>query len=91
VRGLGLAVKVGLHAGEIEYVDQAMGGIAVFTGHRIMQAAEPGEVLVSHTVKELVAGSGITFRDRGTHILKGLPGEWRLFAPDVHDAEAVTS
>jgi class 3 adenylate cyclase len=91
VRGLGLAVKVGLHSGEVEYVDQAMGGVAVFTGHRIMEAAHPGEVLVSHTVKELVAGSGITFRDRGTHILKGLPGEWRLFAPDVHDAEAVTS
>ena len=58
----------------------------MFTGHRIMAAAQPGEVLVSHTVKELVAGSGITFTDRGTHIFKGLPGEWRLFASDVHDA-----
>ena len=59
-------------------------------GHRIMGAAQPDEVLVSNTVKELVAGSGIIFRDRGTHSFKGLPGEWRLFTPDVHEAEAVT-
>ena len=91
VQGLGMAVRVGIHAGEIEYVDQTMGGITVFTGHRIMGAAQPSEVLVSTTVKELVAGSGITFRDRGTHIFKGLPGEWRLFAPDGNEAEAVTS
>src|SRR5262249_42934153 len=63
VRGLGVAVRVGVHAGEVEYLDQAIGGIAMFTGHRIMAAAQPGEVLVSHTVKELVAGSGITFTD----------------------------
>jgi class 3 adenylate cyclase len=60
-----------------------MGGIAVFTGHRIMLAAQPGEVLVSNTVRELVSGSGITFKDRGTRIFKGLPGEWQLFAPDA--------
>jgi len=91
VHGLGMAVKVGIHAGEVEYVDQTMGGITVFTGHRIMGAAQPGEVLVSNTVKELVAGSGITFRDQGTHTFKGLPGEWRLFAPDVHGTEAAVS
>ncbi len=91
VQGLRMAVKVGIHAGEVEYDDQTMSGITVFTGHRIMGAAQPGEVLVSNTVKELVAGSGITFRDRGTHIFKGLPGEWRLLTPDVHEAEAVTS
>ena len=56
-----------------------------------MGAAQPGEVLVSNTVKELVAGSGITFTDRGTHILRGFPGEWRLFTPDVPEASAPTS
>ncbi len=58
------------------------------TGIRITGVAQPGEVLVSNTVKDLVAGSGITFTDRGTHILKGLPGEWRLFTPDVPEASA---
>lgn len=91
VKGLGMAVKVGIHAGEVEHNDQTMGGITVFTGHRIMGAAKPGEVLASNTVKELVAGSGITFRDQGTHVFKGLPGEWRLFAPDLPEAEVVTS
>jgi len=78
---LKIAVNVGIHAGEVEYNDQTMGGITVFTGHRIMRAAQPGEILVSNTVKELVAGSGIGFIDRGAHIFKGLPGEWRLFTP----------
>ena len=55
-----------------------------------MGAAQPGEVLVSNTVKDLMAGSGITFTDRGTHILKGLPGEWRLFIPDVPEASVST-
>ena len=90
VQGLGMAVKVGIHAGEVEHDDHTMSGIAVFTGVRIAAVAEPGEVLMSHTVKELAAGSGITFTDRGTHILKGLPGEWRLFTPDTHEAKAVT-
>ena len=91
VQGLGIAVRVGLHAGEVEYVDRTMGGITVHTGSSVMGAAQPGEVLVSHTVKDLVTGSGITFTDRGTHILKGLPGEWRLFTPDVPQASASTS
>jgi class 3 adenylate cyclase len=91
VQGLGVAVKVGVHAGEVEYDDQTMSGVTVFTGNRVMMAAQPGEVLVSNTVKDLVAGSGIAFRDRGTHMFKGLPGEWRLFAPDPHEAGAVTS
>jgi class 3 adenylate cyclase len=91
VQRLGLAVKVGVHAGEVEYDDLTMSGITVFTGHRVMAAAQPGEVLVSNTVRDLVAGSGITFRDRGSHIFKGLPGEWRLFAPDLDEAGAVTS
>ena len=91
VQGLGMAVRVGIHAGEVEYDDRTISGITVFTGVRITGIAQPGEVLVSNTVKELVAGSGITFTDRGTHILRGLPGEWRLFTPDVPEASAPTS
>ena len=83
VHGLGMAVGVGIYAGEVEYDDTTMSGITVFTGILIKAVAQPGEVLVSSTVKELVAGSGITFTDRGTHILQQLPEEWRLFAPDV--------
>jgi class 3 adenylate cyclase len=89
VQGLGITVKVGIHAGEVESDD--ISGITVLTGARIMGAGQPGEVLVSHTVKELVAGAGITFTDRGTHVFKGLPGEWRLFMPDVPGASAATS
>jgi class 3 adenylate cyclase len=90
VHGLGMAVRVGIHAGEVEYDDRTMSGLTVFTGVRITGVAQPGEILVSNTVKELVAGSGITFTARGTHILKGLPGEWRLFTPDVPEASAPT-
>ena len=77
---LGLRVRVGLHTGECELVDGKVAGIAVHTGARVAAHAEPGEVLVSSTVKDLVAGSGIVFRERGTHELKGIPGEWRLYA-----------
>jgi len=80
VRALGLEVRAGLHTGECERVDGKLGGIAVPTGARIASLAEPGEVLVSSTVKDLVAGSGIEFEDRGMRELKGVPGEWRLFA-----------
>jgi len=91
VQGLGMAVRVGIHAGEVEYDDRTISGITVHTASRIRGAAQPGEVLVSNTVKELVAGSGITFTDRGTHILPGLPGEWRLFTPAVPEVSAPTS
>jgi class 3 adenylate cyclase len=91
VRGLEMAVRVGIHAGEVESDDKTFSGITVNTGSRITGVAQPGEVLVSHTVKELVAGSGITFTDRGTHILRGIPGEWRLYTPDVPEASAPTS
>jgi class 3 adenylate cyclase len=91
VQGLGITVKVGIHAGEVEYDDRTIGGITVFIGVRITAIAQPGEVLVSHTVKDLVAGSGITFTDRGTHILKGLPGAWRLYTPGVPEASAPPS
>ena len=76
-----MAVRVGIHAGEVESDDGTISGITVNTGSRITGVAQPGEVLVSHTIKELVAVSGITFTDRGTHVLRGLPGEWRLFGP----------
>ena len=77
---LGLEVRVGLHTGECELVDGKVAGIAVHTGARVAANAQPGEVLVSSTVRDLVAGSGLTFEDRGPHELKGIPGEWRLYA-----------
>jgi class 3 adenylate cyclase len=80
VRGLGLEVRAGVHTGEIELVGEDVRGVAVHIGARVMGLAGPGEVLASPTVKDLVFGSGIEFEDRGTHVLKGVPGEWRLFA-----------
>jgi len=77
---LGLDVKTGLHTGECELMGEDVGGIAVHIGARVAAMAGPREVLVSSTVKDLVAGSGISFEDRGAHVLKGVPGEWRLFA-----------
>jgi class 3 adenylate cyclase len=91
VQGLGMAVRVGIHAGEVESDDRTMSGITVFTGVRISAAAQPGELLVSNAVKELVTGSGIPFTDRGTYILKGLSGEWRLFTPDLPRVSVPTS
>jgi class 3 adenylate cyclase len=80
VRDLGIDVRSGLHTGECELVDGKVSGIAVHTGARVAAHAGPGEVLVSSTVKDLVAGSGLEFEDRGVHELKGIPGEWRLYA-----------
>jgi class 3 adenylate cyclase len=80
VRELGLDVRSGLHTGECELVDGKVTGIAVHTGARVASHAGPGEVLVSSTVKDLVAGSGLEFDDRGAYELKGVPGEWRLYA-----------
>jgi class 3 adenylate cyclase len=77
---LGIEVRAGLHTGECEIVDGKVAGIAVHTGARIASHARPGEVLVSGTVKDLVAGSGLEFTDRGSCELKGIPGEWRLYA-----------
>ena len=82
VRELGIQLRAGLHSGECELADGKVAGIAVSIGARIAAAAEPGEVLVSSTVKDLVAGSGLAFEDRGTHALKGVPGEWRLYAAE---------
>jgi pimeloyl-ACP methyl ester carboxylesterase len=80
VRGLGLQLRAGIHTGECELVGGKVAGLAVHTGARVASVAGAGEVLVSSTVKDLVAGSGIEFEDRGAHELKGVPGEWRLFA-----------
>lgn len=80
VRPLGIEIRAGLHTGECEMMDGDVGGIAVHTGARVSSEAGPGEVLVSSTVKDLVAGSGIRFEDRGSRELKGVPGEWRLYA-----------
>ena len=79
VRSLGIEIRAGVHTGECERVDDKFAGVAVHTGARVMAKAGPGEVLVSSTVKDLVAGSGLDFREYGIHTLKGVPGEWRLF------------
>jgi class 3 adenylate cyclase len=76
---MGLQIRAGVHTGECQLVGDQVGGIAVHAGARVMALAGAGEVLVSSTVKDLVAGSGIQFEDRGTHVLKGIPDEWRLF------------
>ena len=76
---VGLRVRVGLHTGECELIGNDVGGIAVHIASRVESAANPDELLVSSTVKDLVAGSGIQFGDRGTHSLKGVPGKWHLF------------
>jgi len=80
VRPLGIEVRAGLHTGECEVIGKKFGGIAVHIGARVAGLAKPGEVLVSNTVKDLVAGSGLAFEERGAHTLKGVPGEWRLYA-----------
>jgi pimeloyl-ACP methyl ester carboxylesterase len=77
---VGLEVRAGVHTGECELFADKVAGVAVHTGARVLGKAEPGEVLVSQTVKDLVAGSGIEFQDRGSHELKGVPGEWRLYS-----------
>ncbi len=80
VRPLGLRIRTGVHTGECEIIGDKLGGIAVHIGARVAALAAPDEVLVSNTVKDLVAGSGLGFQDRGVHTLRGVPGEWRLFA-----------
>jgi class 3 adenylate cyclase len=77
---LGLDVRAGIHTGECELVGEKIAGISVVTGSRISSLAASGEILVSSTIKDLVAGSGFDFEDRGEHELKGVPGEWRLYA-----------
>jgi len=82
-RTIGLELRTGLHTGECELVGTKIGGIAVHIGARVAAHAAPGEVLVSNTVRDLVAGSGIGFESRGIHALKGVPGEWPLFVATI--------
>jgi len=79
VKRLGFDVRAGLHTGEVEMLGEKVSGIAVHIGARIAAKAAPGEVIVSNTVKDLVAGSWLQFEDRGVHALKGVPGDWRLY------------
>ena len=88
VRPLGLEVRAGVHTGEVEAIAGKIGGIAVNIAARVSGEAGPGEVLASQTVRDLVAGSGLAFEDRGSRVLKGVPDEWRLFA--VLDVEEQT-
>ncbi len=85
VREIGLELRAGLHTGECELMDGKVGGIAVHIGARVAKEAQPGQVLVSSTVKDLVAGSGLRFLEQGTATLKGVPDEWRLYAVDRSD------
>ncbi len=80
VRGIDLEVRAGLHTGEIELQGNDIAGIAVHIGARVSALAGQGEILVSRTVVDLVTGSGLQFVDRGSHELKGVPGEWQLFS-----------
>jgi class 3 adenylate cyclase len=80
VKSLNLQIRAGVHTGECEVMGQKLGGIAVHIGARVMSSAAPDEILVSSTVKDLVAGSGLRFESRGAHVLKGVPGEWNLFS-----------
>ena len=76
----GIKIRAGIHAGEVELLEDGVGGIAVHVGARVASKASPGEVLVTSTVKDLVAGSGVALQDRGWHTLRGVEGRWRLFA-----------
>lgn len=77
---LGIQLRAGLHTGECRTIDGKVGGLAVSIGARVTSLAGPSEILVSQTVRDLVAGSGLEFTDRGEHELKGVPGSWRVFA-----------
>jgi pimeloyl-ACP methyl ester carboxylesterase len=88
VKLMDLEVRAGLHTGECEVIGSKLAGIAVHIGARIASLAGPGEVLVSQTVKDLVAGSGLEFEDRGAHALKGIPSEWHLYAVDRRVSQA---
>jgi class 3 adenylate cyclase len=80
IADLGIQIRAGVHAGECQVIDGKTAGIAVAIGARICRTAHPAEILVSQTVKDLVAGSELTFEERGSHELKGVPGEWRLYS-----------
>ena len=83
LKALGLGVRAGVHTGEVEQADGGPRGLAVHIAARIVAAAQPGEVIVSSTVKDIVAGSGIAFEERGERELDGVPGAWRLFSARI--------
>jgi class 3 adenylate cyclase len=91
VGALGLQLRAGLHTGECELIGQDVGGLAVHIAARVIATAEPGEIRVSRTVTDLVAGSGRHFAERGTRVLKGVPGRWQLFAVDGTEPGRLTS
>lgn len=86
IKGLGLTVRAGIHAGECELAGTAVRGLTVHIGARVLAEADPGEVWVSRTVKDLLVGSNFEFKDEGSYDLKGVPGQWRLFSLDKIDA-----
>jgi class 3 adenylate cyclase len=79
VRTLGVEVRAGLHTGEVERIEGKVGGLTVAIGARVASLAAPSEVLVSQTVRDLMVGSELSFEDRGTHELKGVPGRWAVY------------
>lgn len=83
VKGLGLSIRAGVHTGECEIIGAGLGGIAVHIAARVLAHAAPGEVVVSSTVRDLVSGAGIRFATRGSHALKGVPGQWELLAVET--------
>ncbi len=89
VRRLGIEIRAGIHMGEVEVIGPKVGGIAVHIGARVMSKAEPGQVLVSSTVRDLMAGSELKFEDLGSHELKGVPAQWRLYAVEQPEASPV--
>jgi class 3 adenylate cyclase len=90
LRELGLELRVGLHTGECELLGEDIGGIAVHIAARVLAQAGAGEILCSRTVKDLVAGAGFAFTDRGTHRLKGVPDQWQLYAVELPERSPVT-
>jgi class 3 adenylate cyclase len=91
MRELGLEIRAGLHTGECELHDGKVAGLAVSIGARVAGAADASEVLVSQTVKDLVAGTGLALEDRGTQKLKGVPGAWRLYAATEAPGDVVAA
>ena len=78
-----MSIRAGVHTGEVEVRGERIGGLAVHIGARVAAAADGGEILVSNTVKDLLAGSGLFFADHGEHELKGVPGTWHLYAAEI--------
>ncbi len=83
IKSIGVTIRAGVHIGECEIIGDKVSGVAVHIGARVQGAADPKEILVSRTVKDLVVGSGLEFRERGQHQLKGIPGDWDLYSVEA--------